>query len=395
MDTTQEQPAVLRRRHLSKILIGIGVLALVVSALIFALFANGQPEAAPTDEPILIPPPPVVDPETISNLLPRDSIPAIDDPQYAPAAEADDFMDADEMVIGVVINGDARAYPIPILSSHEIVNDVIGGWPVAVTWCPLCYTALVFSRQVEGLPEPLTFGVSGKLLDNTLVMYDRQTESLWSQLYGAAIDGSLADSRLSFFPSTLTEWQAWREQHPDTLVLSKPLTCSQFNCGTYATNPRGSYDVDPYASYYNSADEGVLNRSLARDEGRVNGRPKERVLGLRVAGLDRAYPFQTLKTQPLVNDTLNGEPVLVWFDPDTQTGAAYLRRVDGATLTFRHSPDDPGILIDGQTGSEWLATTGEAVSGHYRGERLPPLVATTAFAFGWYSYFPNSETFDG
>ncbi len=393
MDTTREQLAVFRRRHLSKILIGAGVLALVVAALIIGLFASGQLKIAPSDEPILVPPPPAVDPEMISNLLPQDSIPAIDDPQYAPVDKADEFMDADEVVIGVVINGEARAYPLPILSSHEIVNDVIGGQPIAVTWCPLCYTALVFSRQIEGFPVPLTFGVSGKLLNNTLVMYDRQTESLWSQLYGAAIDGSLVDSRLSFFSSTLIEWQTWREQHPNTLVLSKPLTCSQFNCGTYATNPRGSYDVDPYASYYNSADEGVLNRSVPRDVGRTNGQPKERVLGLRLAGTDRAYPFQTLKTQPLINDTLNGEPVLIWFDPDSQTGTAYLRRVVETTLTFSRSPEDPGILIDDQTGSEWLATTGEAVSGHYRGKRLLPLVATTAFAFGWYSYFPNSETF--
>ncbi len=125
-------------------------------------------------------------------------------------------LDPEERVIGVIINGDARAYPIPILSNHEIVNDIVGGEPVAITWCPLCYTALVFSRNVEGWDEPLSFGVSGKLLYNTLVMYDRQSNTLWSQLYGAAVEGDLAGRTLAVFPSVNTEWAAWQSQYPDS-----------------------------------------------------------------------------------------------------------------------------------------------------------------------------------
>ncbi len=395
MESAQKTAAAPGRRTPVKILVGLGIAILFAGAAIFWMLSSRQSAPPAHQEPVLVPPPPSVDPQMIVDLLPRDAIPSIDDPQYATVAEAESFMDPDEQVIGLMVNEQARAYPLPILGSHEIVNDVVGGEPVAITWCPLCYTALVFSRRVDGREAPLTFGVSGKLLRETLVMYDRQTGSLWSQLYGAAIDGQLAGARLSFFPSVLTEWRSWREQQPDTLVLSKPLTCQQFNCGTYATNPRGSYDVDPYAGYYNSAGEGVINRRVPRDEGFDERRPKDKVLGLRLGGVQRAYPESILKNQTLIHDLLNGQPVLVWYDPDTATGAAFGRQVDDQVLTFDHAPDQPGILVDNQTGSLWSPATGQAIDGPLRGRRLPSLVATQAFAFGWFGYFPESEVYSG
>ena len=393
MNNVQDEQPALKIHRLSRRLIGIVLLLLLGLALVVALTTRGQEDSSPADRPILVPPPPPVDLGQVYELLEPDSIMAISAPQYAPVEEADNFMNPREQLISVVINGQARAFPLPILSRHEIVNDVIGGEPVAITWCPLCYTALVFSRQIDGREELLTFGVSGKLLNNTLVMFDRQTKSLWSQLYGAAIDGPLAGTRLSFFSSTLTDWQSWREHYPEGLVLSKPLICAQFDCGTYATNPRGSYDIDPYTSYYLTDREGVVFSNIPRDDGASRGRPKERILGLRIAGVERAYPFQQLTVERLTNDVVNGQPVLIWFDPDTSTGVAFLRRLGDELLTFKSSSTSPGTLIDDQSGSEWSALSGTAVSGKYRGERLQPLVTTTAFAFGWYSYFPQSETY--
>ena len=349
------------------------------------------PASAEADQPVFLAPPPAIDPADIDTLLPPDGIRAIDDPQFETAEAAAASLDPGERVIGVVINGEARAYPLPIMSNHEIVNDVVGGQPVAVTWCPLCYTALAFSRQVEGQAEPLTFGVSGKLLYNTLVMFDRETDSLWSQLYGGALDGPLVGQSLAVYPSLHTEWAVWQAQHPDTLVLSKRRTCQQFGCGTYADNPRGSYDVDPYAAYYNQPDEGVINSQIPRDEFRPSA--KKRVLGVRVSDQARAYPFQTLTDQPVINDLVNAQPVLVWFDPDSQTGAAYLRRVDERILTFSADPDQPGLLLDDQTGSHWKAATGQAIAGPLHGETLAGLISTPAFEFGWYDYFPNSDTY--
>jgi hypothetical protein len=263
--------------------------------------------------------------------------------------------------------------------------------PSVYTWYPLCYTALVFSRRVEGQAEPLTFGVSGKLLYNTLVMFDRQTDSLWSQLYGSAVDGPLTGQSLVVYPSLHTEWAAWQAQHPDTLVLSKRLTCEQFDCGTYATNPRGSYAVDPYASYYNTPLEGVVNHQIPRDERSLQ--VKQRVPGVRVAGQARAYPYRVLADQPVINDVINGELVLVWFDLETQTGVAYVRRVGERILSFSAEPHNSGLLVDAETGSSWRAATGAAIAGRLRGEQLPGLIVTPTFESGWYDYFPDSDTY--
>jgi hypothetical protein len=352
-------------------------------------------DAAPAtmDMPVLIPPPPEIKISSIDSLLPRDAIQAIDEPQFVSASDGQRFMSPDEQVIGLAINGDVRAYPIPVLSVHEIVNDDVGGEPVAVTWCPLCYTALVFSRRSENPGEPLSFGVSGKLLHNTLIMYDRESDSLWSQLYGAAIDGPLAGTSLSFFPSVFTQWSAWVAQNPNTLVLDKEATCEVFSCGTYSSNPRGSYKVDPYESYYNQDDEGVVNRQIPRDSGHTIGAAKKRVLGVRIAGRARAYPFSRTGDAVIVNDNVNGVPVLVWLDPDTGTGLAYIRDVEGVVLTFTAHEESSEIVVDEETGSQWNVTRGSAITGPLRGRQLAPVFATSAFEFGWYDYFPDSETY--
>ena len=217
-------------------------------------------------------------------VLPQDAIPAIVEPSFMSARSIEEQMSLDERVIGLVINGDARAYPINVLSAHEIVNDVVGGEPVAVTWCPLCYTALVFSRRIEGLENELTFGVSGKLLHDTLIMYDSESGSLWSQLYGAAIDGEYAGRPLDYFPSTHTEWRVWRSEYPDTKVLSKGSNCQGIDCRTYSS--------DPYDSYYAAASEGLVNRQLPREAERVG--PKARVFGIVLEDHARAYPLELL-----------------------------------------------------------------------------------------------------
>ncbi len=135
------------------------------------------------------------------------------------------------------------------------------------------------------------------------------------------------------------------------LVLSKHLTCEQYNCGTYSTNPRGSYDVDPYASYYNTPYEGVIDYQIPRDE--FTSEVKQRLLGLRVGGQAKAYPYKVLAQNPVVNDEIQGFPVVVWFNPETQTGLAYQRAVDDENLTFQLDPDRPDLLIDEETGTHW------------------------------------------
>ena len=360
-----------------------GILFLLVIA---ALAFRPQPDTATArrDQPIPIPPPPAIDPAQVDDLLPRDSIPAINDPQFETAETASKHLDPNERIIGLVINGEARAYPITILSSHEIVNDTVGDEPVAVTWCPLCYTALVFSRHVGS--QTLTFGVSGKLLQNTLVMYDRQTEGLWSQLYGAALDDS--GHTLAYFPSTFTDWATWQKQYPLSQVLSKEATCAQFACGNFASNPRGSYTVDPYASYYNMPAEGVVNHQIPREEGLS---AKKRVLGLRIGDFARAYPYAVLQQQPLIHDEINQVPILIWFDAATQTGKVYSRQIGEQVLTFVLDDEMKGVLHDEQTNGRFQALTGQEIDGS---RQLIPLLTTTAFEFGWYGYFPHSDTYE-
>ena len=366
-----------------------GFLIIVVAVLLTAtVLQRGPRSQAEATSAIPLPTPPAIEAASLDTLLPPDSIRAIDDPQFQKANQAQD-MSPDERVIGIEINGDSRAYPLNILSSHEIVNDVVGGELVAVTWCPLCYSALVFSREVDG--RSLAFGVSGKLLQNTLVMFDRETGSLWSQLYGGAISGKLRGNALAVFPSVLTTWEAWLAQYPQGQVLSKQLTCAQFDCGTYATNPRGSYAVDPYNSYYVSPDEGVVNRQIPRDE--FSGRPKERVLGVRLQNAARAYPFAILAEQRVINDEIDGVPILIWFDPQSQTGAAFRREVDGRILTFQTDAEDPTLVRDKESGSRWAGASGRGQDGRNRQSRLTPLITTPAFEFGWYDYFPQSDTY--
>jgi len=168
-------------------------------------------------------------------LLPKDGIRSIDDPSFIAAGDAE--WSPTTPVIGLSINGDARAYPLPVLAAHEIVNDVGGGSAVAITYCPLCLTGIVFDRSVAG--SVVEFGVSGKLLMNVLVMYDRDTDSLWSQILREAITGPHRGTSLVLVDSLQTTWSTWRNLHPQTLILDE----------------RGRNDS--YASYYRNNDSGV------------------------------------------------------------------------------------------------------------------------------------------
>lgn len=174
--------------------------------------------------------------EIISGGPPKDGIPSIDDPQFA-AAKDDKLIPSSEPVIGLMINGDARAYPLRVLIWHEIANDTVAGIPVAVTYCPLCNAAIVFDRRIEG--QTLTFGASGKLRRSDLVMYDRQTESWWQQFTGDAIVGALSGTKLKMIASRLESFALFKERNPDGKVLL-PVSSAQ---RAYGRNPYEGYDT--------------------------------------------------------------------------------------------------------------------------------------------------------
>lgn len=230
---------------------------------------------------------------------PRDGIPALDHPKHIPAAQAD-WPDDDAMVLGVSWNGEARAYPIAILNWHELVNDTLGGRPILVSFCPLCGTGIVFDRRVKG--EERTFGVSGLLYRSDLLMYDRGTESLWSQISAEAVTGPLLGERLELVRSSMKRFGEWKKQHPKTRVLTRE------------TGYARDYDRTPYAGYAQSS---RVMFPVPEDR---RYHPKMPTLGVRTSeGRARAYPAaEVVESGGRVTDEFQGHPVRVAYDTEEQ-----------------------------------------------------------------------------
>lgn len=316
---------------------------------------------------------------------PRDGIPPIDDPPHVSAAQADRWLAPEEPVIRLTQRGAARAYPLQILVWHEIVNDRLGGTPVAVTFCPLCYTAIAFKRpRVDG--ERLTFGTTGNLRHSDLVMWDRATESWWQQYTGEAIVGKLTGRQLEVLPSAIVSWQTFKQRHPSGTVLSRE------------TDYDRAYAKNPYVGYDDASKSPLLYEGPVDDK----RKPMARVVGVTLEDRGRAYPLDVLRAKRAVNDTLAGTPLVVLWRSGTasaldraqvaggkdigQTGV-FRRTLAGRTLTFQ--PRDDSLFVDRQTGSTWTVL-GEAVAGPLKGKTLEALPHHDTFWFVW-SAFQSPE----
>ncbi len=315
---------------------------------------------------------------------PRDGIPPIDAPDFAPGEEADEWLDPREPVIVVSAGGETRAYPLQILTWHEIVNDEVGGVPLAVTFCPLCNASIVFDRRTDG--KLLDFGTTGKLRKSDLVMWDRQTESWWQQFTGRAIVGELAGTVLTRHPTSIVAYEDFRRAYPEALVLSR------------RTGHRRPYGSNPYRGYDSIEDQPFLFFDPV-DE-RLP--PMERVLNVSVGGRHRLYPFSTLSQSPVVNDEVAGTPVVVVSRDGTlsvldgsrivdsrtvPSATAYARRSGGRELHFEARE---GRIVDRETGSTWNLF-GTATSGPLEGSRLEHVDSGVHFAFAWLAFNPESE----
>jgi hypothetical protein len=216
---------------------------------------------------------------------PKNGIPALDHPAFVSASEADQSLKAQNMILGVEFSGLAKAYPVRILNWHEVVNDDVGEQPVLISWCPLCGSGLVYDPRTDG--RRYTFGVSGLLYQQNLLFFDDETESLWSQLRGGAVAGPLAGTSLRLLPVTMTTWQNWKADHPQTLVLS------------FQTGYKRDYSRDPYGDW-------LLDRRMALVISR-NGKTK-------------IYPYSELKKAgPALQDDLAGLMFTVLFDAKQQS----------------------------------------------------------------------------
>ncbi len=233
----------------------------------------------------------------------KDAIPAVREPQFVKAEHAT-FLETNDKVIGVVLGGRARAYPIKILNWHEVVDDSLGGTPLAITFCPLVQDAAVYRREAAG--KTLTFGVSGKLYQSNLVLYDEGTQSLWSQLDGEALAGPMAGQKLAAIPSTIVTWEAWKNRHPSTDVLS-------INTGYIR-----DYGVDPYWGYEHG--DQVVSPVAPLDE-RLSAH--ELVLGLSVGGQDEAFPLSKLSEAAMpLRVQLGGADLTIAYDMDSGSATA-------------------------------------------------------------------------
>jgi hypothetical protein len=236
----------------------------------------------------------------------------------------------------------------------------------------------VYDRRIAG--KELTFGVSGKLHANSLIMYDHQTDSLWSHLAGAAVAGPMQGEKLKPLSSMFTKWNTWKKLHPNSKVLTSGKS------GFFASTR------DPYESYYRSPDTGIIPTRVS--DKRIY--PKEYVLGLILAGKAKAYPFSVLSQQPVINDNFQATPLLVVFDSESTTGVIFKRNVDGKSLSFKQiqkSDSKTLMLADDATGSIWEGLTGTALQGSYKGKKLEALPMTPSFWFGWVDHYPQTELF--
>ena len=320
---------------------------------------------------------------------PRDAIPPIDNPRFDPVPESD-WIQGPEPGVLLEIDGVARFYPLSIMTRHEIVNDVVGDVPVAVTYCPLCNTALVFDRRFEG--ETLRLGVSGLLRNSDLVMWDDKTHTLWQQITGEGIVGEHAGKSLTPVASAIVRWADFETEHPDGEALGPDQGYGR------------SYGANPY-EFYSSRD-----RPYGFFSGDIDERypALERVVGLSLEDSHKAYPFSLLSEARVVNDVVNDAPVVVfWGAAQTSdalgsrfiaeaegvgTGVAYSAVVRGRQLTFEATGDVE--FVDKETGSTW-SILGTATSGSLTGEQLELLPHRNEFWFAYQAFFPSADVWEG
>ncbi|MFC6787490.1 DUF3179 domain-containing protein [Halobaculum halobium] len=283
------------------------------------------------------------EPGEVRQVIPRDAIPSVDDPTFV--AVADGELDPDEEVIALEIDGEARAYPVRYLHYHEIVNDEIAGRPVAVTWCPLCGSAVVYDRVVDG--RTLEFGVSGKLADDDLVMYDRETGSEWKQSAGVAIGGKLRGTRLDVLAASLYTLSCFRDHHPEGAVMAPPGGASE--AASDDDRPASiDYDAGPYEAYFDTEGFGL---EAHRGDGS----------GSRTWDLDWLDPKAVVCG--LSFDDANGDRESVGVpEPVVADAGGLVTLAVGAVDVVVFATDDRGVHAFRDPGYDW-----EPRSGGFRG----------------------------
>ena len=299
-----------------------------------------------------------------------DVIPPIDDPVYG-GSQQGDWLEPNDLVLGYVTSDTTIAYPFKILNYHEIVNDEIDGVPILVSYCPLCRSAIVYDRRVDG--ATLAFSNTSALHESDLVMVDRTTGSYWWQVAGSAIVGPLTGTSLEVLPSSVATWSDWKKAHPDTMILTRD------------TGFERPYESDSFGGYadYVAAGQFAFPVSPTSLDDRLP--PASLVVALTIGDITRAYHVDDLAAP--INDTLDGTPIVIL--PTDGGGSSFNPIVDGETLTFDSSGS---LLIDRETGTTWTSG-GVAIDGELAGSSLAPIPSRTQFWFALVGAFPTVEVF--
>lgn len=261
----------------------------------------------------------------------KDGIPSIDNPEFISLAEAKKEFQANGLGLVVSLNGEDRFYPYQILVWHELVNDKVGDTPILVSFCPLCGSGLVFDRRVNG--EEVEFGVSGKLHNSDLLMYDRKTDSLWAQILGKAVVGQLTGTQLTQIEASVVEFKTFADKFPNGKVLSKKTGFSR------------NYETGPYGNYDNSEE---IIFPVSQQNNRLH--PKTRVIGIEINGKYKAYPIESVQEKGSISDTLGEDKVQLEYN-------------DGLIQ-----------IMNVTSGSE--------------------IIPVNTFWFGWFAFHPDTEVYE-
>ncbi len=338
----------------------------------------------------------IVNLEEITVVVPRNTFPKIDYPKFIGKEKGLKEFFKHEPVISVAINDKAKAYPLNILTMHEISNDSLDGIPILSTYCPLCNLSVVYDRRLKhkGKEYLLDFEVSGMLRNSGMIMADKQTETWWQQLIGLGLVGELADVELNVIPSLIVSVEDFFSRYPNGEILSPETgTASQIR---YGTNPYENYDNEhnnPYERYFNHS---KLDTRLS---------PMERLIDIKGSDGYKVYPFSVIAKEGVINDHYDGRNIVIFYkegtvsvldkkeiakSKDIGSATVFSSELESRILTFEKTK---GEFVDKETKSIW-DITGLCINGQLKGKELMPEIHSNHFAFAWFSFHPESEIYE-
>ena len=332
----------------------------------------------------------------IQVVLPRNSFPSIDYPKFIGKNEGMESFFEKEPVISVVLEGQAKAYPLNMLTMHEITNDTLAGRPILPTYCPLCNASVVYDRRLnyDGKDYLLEFEVSGMLRNSDMVMADQETHSWWQQFTGEAIVGELAGAELTVIPSQVISVEDFFLRFPEGQILSPETQTDAME--RYGTNPYVNYDERNGSPYERFFDTSKIDKRLE---------PMERVLDIPTKKGYKVYPFSIIAEKGVINDELEDDGVVIFYKKgtvsvldekeiaasrDIGSATAFYDTVKDQSLDFRKLGEH---FVDQQTGSIW-DITGGCIDGPMKGQQLRPIPHSNHFAFAFLRFHPDAEIYE-